>query len=484
MKQRFSWVGWLLVFFVLLDLTYSFRQYYQIPLDGDLSSIALPGPSNSPVLTSPLGIRAWRNQEYYLGPNRYFAYAFTGLYFHHVPRWLQVVFSPIDSVYVACALLKALAQAALVYLLGIMATGTWRLTRPRLWLAMALVTPIFQVKGYAEEMAVVDWCISYASFYAVPVIWLLVYLLPFHLAAWFGRPLLPGTWWVLLWLLLAVVLALSGPLIPALLLLLAPSLMLRLLVRGWQQSKEQASWPGRFRQALAATPWRVWLVLGFTVLMGLYSLYVGQYNIENTSSELAVKERYEKLWMGIYYELAGGLGVPVLLLVAVVNHYFLRALPLTPERRRLLVLGNWVFVLALVYLALLPLGGYRGYRPNVIRRDTLIPITLGLTFFFAISAVYLVRHLAGRWRAAYGAMLALFVFIYTNSDRPLDDAKTCERAALEYLQNSRETVTLLPYPCAIMAWSPTTNAPDSEVAMQMLARWRIVRPDQRFYQQP
>lgn len=43
-------------------------------------------------------------------------------------------------------------------------------------------------------------------------------------------------------------------------------------------------------------------------------------------------------------------------------------------------LFKWIGVFSLFYILLLPLGGYRDYRPNVLRHDTILPITLSLIF--------------------------------------------------------------------------------------------------------
>jgi hypothetical protein len=482
MTKRLAGASWLLVAFVVLDLIYSYWQYYQIPVDGDMAAIILPTASCAIVLEHPFGLHALLTQEYYLGPNRFFAHAGMLVFFRYVPLALQLFLSPIDSIYAACALLKVLTQASLVYLLAVFATGTGRLTDRRLWLAMALITPVFQAKGYHDEMGIIDRSITYATFYAVPMVGILLYLLPFHRAAWWGKPLAMRRWQLVVWPLLAVVLALSGPLVAPVGLLLVPVLLLRQIWLLWPRGVTELSWGQQMMYALRAVPRTAWILLGWLGVLCLYSLWVGQYNLEGQIVEVSIKDRYEKMWIGLYSIIAGSLGVPALFLGAVLNHYLLRALPLTPERRRLVILSNWVFVLALVYLVLLPFGGYRTYRPTIIRRDTLIPITLGLTLFFTMSALYLVRELPARFRAVYAGVLLLFVFIYTNSDRPIKDTNECERSTLAYVQQATTNPVKLPPGCNLLTWYPIPDPNSSETQVRVLAHWNILSDSTRYYQ--
>jgi hypothetical protein len=50
-----KWLLPLVVLALMLDLVLTFKQYYQMPLDGDLAAIVVPRADYAPVLHDPFG---------------------------------------------------------------------------------------------------------------------------------------------------------------------------------------------------------------------------------------------------------------------------------------------------------------------------------------------------------------------------------------------------------------------------------------------
>ena len=465
-----------LVLAVLADLAFTYAQNMRLTIDGDLAAIVVPRADYAAVLHDPLGLGVLLRGGWYAAPNRFFAHLVTREYCLRVPLWLQAVASPITSVYAAMALFNTLVQALLLYVLGWYATGTRRLGSGRLWGAMALLFPFFQTSGYQGQMAIIDNSLSYNFAYALPLLLLLVLLWPLYRAAWRGQPLRLAWYQWGLMLLLSVALALSGPIIGGVALVLLGGMGLRLAWRRWQQPANR----------LRALPWPGLLLGGWLGAWCLYSLYIGRHNTENISTAThSLSQRYQLLPYGIFDELTSKLGLPLLVGCCLANAWLIgRLLPPTAEARGIRRVLRWVGWFALVYVGLLPLGGYRSYRPVILRHDTIMPITIGLITFYALSAGYLLRQLLGRPLRLYGAGVALVAFIFIFADRRLyprhDNAG--ERQALALLaQAGPRPVVRLPENCTVLSWEPITNPSESLTNAELLVHWGITKNRKLYY---
>ena len=472
---------WLLALFVLavsLDLGLTFVQNYHLPFEGDLPTIVVPSIDYAPILKDPFGWGVLRHGAYYVGPNRFFLHGGMYWYFRHVPLWLQHFFSPITSAYVAMALSTTAMQALLLYVLGWYATGTRRLNSFRLWLAMVLMMPLFQSSGYHMQMGLVTRSIAFAWAYTLPLLLLLVLYWPLYRAVRWGQPLRLPWWQVVAMLLLAVVLALSGPLLPGTVAVLGAGLALHAAWPRWRAGQwSVAVWRWFPGQAL--------LVWGWLGALCLYSLYIGSHNAENFAFHVSIAERYQLLPLGVFKVLTVRLGLPLLLLACLGNQWLLRRrVPPSAESQRLALLLRWVGWFALGYVLLLPLGGYRGYRPLLVRFDTILPIAIGLVGFYGASTAYLLGQLAGRARHWYVGGVLVLAAIFINSDLGYypGDNNICERQALERLSHaSPAPVVALPENCAVLNWEASGDPNESLLAATMLVHWRIMPRIQLFY---
>jgi hypothetical protein len=470
------WILALLVLAVLADLALTFYQNYQLTIDGDLAAIVVPRADYAQVLHDPFGWAVLTKGGWYSAPNRFFAHVTMRGYCLPMPLLLQSFLSPITSAYAALALLNTGVQALLLYVLAWYATGTRRLGSVQLWLAMALMAPFFQTTGYNGQMSVVDNSVTYTFFYALPLLLLLVLLWPLYRAARQQQPLREAWPQLLAMLLLVVVLAFNGPLITGTVLVL-------LLGVGLHAARQRQRLPAAER--LQHLPWQAGLVWGWLGVLCLYSLYIGRHNSENLTLMLPLWERYQLVPLGIWDELTSKLGLPLLVLGCIANVQLIRRqLPPTPESQRIVQVLRYLGWFALVYTLLLPLGGYRNYRPLILRHDSILPITLGLIGFYALSATYLLGQLRGRPRQWYTLGVVVVAFIFTNADRKLhpNNNNVDERQALVLLsQAGPAPVVRLPKKCRVLSWDPITSPNESLTNAELLEYWGITQGRRLYY---
>ncbi|NVO84157.1 hypothetical protein [Hymenobacter terrestris] len=468
----------LLVLFVALDLGYTYWQNYRLPLDGDLAYIVLPSPDCRPVLSDPFGWAALTRGELYTAPNRFFAHMAMVAYFKTVPFALQRFMPPIASVYVACGLFSAAVQALLLYVLALYASGRAHAGR-RFWLIVAVLVPLFQSAGYHNQMGIIDNAITYTFFYAFPLALLGLFYWPFYRAAQTRRTFRPRWWQFGLLSGLAVVLSFNGPIIPGGVAVLSTGICLVWLVRQWRAT-------GRNWGAIVQrVPWRAFSLLALLGALCLYSLYIGQFELESRDISIPLAERYRRLPTGLNETFFRRPALAILLGVVLLNTLMIgRLLPATTESRRLRQLLGWLAVFSVVYMLLLPLGGYREYRPHIIRRDSIMPVLLGLMALYGATTYYLGHHLTGRRRLSYLGWAAALGIFYTVSDNSWHyPTNACQREALETLDGSSKLTVELPQSCPIMTWSPASTYAESDISAQLLDYWNIT-PGKRQFKQP
>lgn len=470
----------LLLLLAGLDLAFTFVQNCQLPIDGDLAAIVLPSPWYQAVLHDPLGWAVLRDHAVYAAPNRFFAHIALMGYMRTVPRWLQLVVSPIDSIYLASALFNTAVQAALLALLASYVRLALSGSRRSWWLAVVLLGPLFQTAGFYGQMGIVSRSLTYTFFYTFPLTLLLLWLLPFYRAMWYRQPLQLPAAVVALWLGLAVVLALNGPVVPA------AAIMLAGLAAG--------HWAWRtIRRPSGTTVWQakpVWwsdqaiaLVL-FMVAMCGYSLFIGLNNSENSHS-ISLAELYRRLPFGVVEEFTSKLGLPLLTAFVVLNAWLLGRPAPTAEGRRVRLLLYWVGAFAVFYILFLPLGGYRPYRFNLLRNDSILPVLLGLLLAFGLSTLCVLRQLLPPARRWYVAGLVLLLGVFINADRRLwlRENNRGERQALAQLAKASEPIVRLPANCTIMAWGPITDYAQSATNADLLYYWGVIPRRKRYYQE-
>lgn len=465
---------------MLLDLALTCWQTYQLPLDGDLVAIVFPSPFYSAVLHDPFGWSVLTKNAVYAATNRFFAHATMYFYWRHVPLLLHAVASPISSLYLASALFTTTLQAILLGLLaGYIRRASGVLQGPRgFWVAVALLVPLFQTGGFFEQMGIMNIAVTYTFFYTLPLVLLLILLWPFFGAACRQQPLrLPWATAVLV-VGLMVFIAFNGVIATA-----AIAVLLFCIGMYWVWARRQA----RRGQSGLVPRWlsgQALLLLGLLAAICLYSIYIGKNNTENTHDH-TLWQLYQLLPQGVYTQFTFQRGLPVLVSLIIVNAQLVRYVVLpSPARRRVQLLLRWVGIFTLLFLLLLPFGGYRSYRPYLLRNDSISPILLGLFFAYGLSTYFLLFQLKGRLRTGYLALVCLFgsYFIYADSTLKMPVNNGCQRWAMDQLSRADKPVVELSTFCNVLTWLPLTEYHETEIHAQMLQYWGITPKKQLFYQ--
>jgi hypothetical protein len=486
MKPLFSLKKKDLIFLLLFllfigDTVYSFYQHSLAPIDGDLPSLVAPSAAYQQVLHDPFGFKILQTGENCAASNRFFVQWTTYAYFRHIPLWLQSFLSPIDSVYASIALAKTLIQVGLILLLASYISITFRWKRNEWILAVVLICPLFQAVGFFEYLCMIDNCISYAFAYALPTLALLIFLFPYYKAAVTGHSGLPS-WLKPLWLLLPIGLTFSGPVAGPVLLILCPSTLLYLFFQRWKQVSD-LSLSQRFLQSLASINKQLLLSFGFTTLLCIYSFYIGMHNSENSWEVISLAERYTKLLEGLLKITSFSEGFMPILLMVVYSLLILQHSK-NPGGDKLVHLLTLASLFAMAYILLLPLGGYRSYRPYIIRRDTLQPVLCILFFAWGISIIYLLKNIPSTKRIVYTSLVVLICLGYTFADKIPGYTNTCERQSMQEIAGSKEDCIELKEPCSVMQWGPNNQCEDTRYGAALLHLWNITPREIRYHQKP
>jgi len=476
MKKRIIYS--ILFLLLLADLGYSFAQHLSQPLDGDMAWNIVPAKEISPIFKSPLGITAIVKHESYPNPNRFFSHWTMKEYFNIVPLLLQKIVSPVDSLYLSCALFKIFIQLVLIFLLAMSITGTSNFLKLDFLIAAVLVAPLFQTNGYQGYMGIIDTAPSYVFFYAFPCALLFLYFSPFILEYYHGKKPAGHLLINILWIPFALVVSLSGPLNPGIALIFSLLIFYNFIKNNYSQSNSQSFFK-RTGNSILRIPGNYWFYLLPISLFSLYSLYLGRYNSNNLNKPLI--ELYSRLPAGIYHQFTQKLGFPILFIAIALNIIIIGYYYKTAAGKKILDVFKWIGIFALLYILLLPLGGYRDNRPNILRYDTIMPVTLCLMFMFGISALFLFKNMTSKQKIWYIPVIAGVLFIFTNCDDAQFDNNKCERTALKEISESKDSVVQIPGDCKVLSWGKLPKPKNSELNVQLLTIWRIIKDKKLYY---
>ncbi len=445
-----TWIGLLLCG---LMVSLQFRDFYHAPLEGDLPAIALPAPSYNEVLSSPFATSVLLDQARYPGTNRFFAYASLKLWFDHVPRWVPV--SRELALYLSSALLKLLA-------LGLLCLGAMLLLTPRATGATSfgvyLTVYLGMMVSSGEEMHYLNWIdpsITYAWFYAGHLGLCLV------MAALIVRHF-HKVWAVSAIAVATPMLALGGPLNAPVLLFLALGMVLYQRLSGASTRGERLAWWGT---ALWIAGW------------ASYSWYVGRFNSENFWASLPLAERYARLWHGIGLLLKGPWISWILLSLPFgIYAYWKKAVFSRQERIVLLLcvgaMGLWLF--------LLPVGGYREYRPWIVRRDTLLPLHIVWAVLILLVLQKIWTREALRLKVVFVIWMAVILGPRQMRDWIHQPDATAEQAQLHLLLTAETVCPELPRTTPLMDWSFEGDCDDPRNSVLYLRRLGWVKQAEGF----
>ncbi len=469
----------LLITLLLADIGYSFLQNYYTPFDGDMAGGIVPADDVKPILESPFGIKIFTEHTTYPNPNRFFCHWSFYKYFNSVPLFLQNFTNPINSAYLSCAFAKTIIQVVIIFMIALFISGS--IFKLDFLLAAVLITPLFQTNGYCSYMGIVDPSTTYTFFYALPTILILIYFTPLFLKHFYGLELKGIKYLKYLWIPLALISSLSGPLNPGISLVVSLLIFIYYFSQNLGKSDTKNGF-SRLKFVIQNIPKDYYYYLIPITIFSLYSLFLGRFNSVDLDNQMPLSVLYSRLPEGIYYSFTQKLGFPILFLILVINtliiHYKFR----TPEGNKILNTFKWIGIFALIYILLLPLGGYRDYRPYILRYDTIIPITLSLMFVFAKTTMFIWSNFSNRNKYWYILLPVLVIFVFTNSDEPKFDKNTCERNAISQIAGSKEQIVKIDDNCTVLSWTIIENPQESELNTKLLKIWRIINEDKLYYQ--
>lgn len=469
-KKREYYLFIVMILFIAGHFIFSFIQYYHSPLSGDIDGGVLHNEVIEKIFNDPLGLQSIKTGEKHVNPNRFFSHFLLSKYFKNVPHWLQNFVDPISSVYLACALLKIIVQAFFIYAIAALISGTNNPLHKNFIVSSALIVPLFQVYGYWSRMGIVDKSIAYTFFYALPLVLFMLFFLPF-----FQKLInLKGFRTIHYFILapLIIVLPFSGPLIPALSII--TTLLLFLYYSFTSGGKG-------IIQFLKKFPPPFYLLLIPLVIMSLYSLFLGTFYDSNYQSDtLPIAERFSRLPYGLFSQLFHSLGFPLLLLAIGINIFFIKQQP-TPEGKKLMNYLKWIGIFALIFILLLPFGGYRPYRARIIRYDTFMPVTVAIMYFFGVTTYHILQQFHGKRKVNYTVFMVVILLIYSFADLGGINKNRCEREALQKMSTSNDSIVSIPKDCFVMSWDNTFDYKESENRARLIHFWEITHEIKLFY---
>ncbi len=478
-----AWITYLLLAFVIGDLAFSYVQHLQYPIDGDLPSHTMPAPWYSEMLSDPLALSALKEGKRYNNPNRFTVHAITVHYFRNVPRWLQGVVDPLDSPYVASALLKIVIQ---IIMMG--CTLWWVMVRgPATWqevtLVAALITPFFQTFGFYDIMGMVDAATTYAVFYSLTVAFLWLLFVPFYVA---GQDQFRRSWSPFLYLLMlpfAWLISVAGPIGSPVLIITSSVVLLYYISPSFKELINPSGSVKGLSGIFAAIPRPILIVFPVCILLGLYSLYIGTFNAENPEGVPGLLERYKLLFKGIWHMLTYQVGLPMLVIGVIWQSVYVLRKGRAVDQVHIRRIMPWILLGITIFILLLPLGGYRIYRPLIIRRDLLMPVTLTLIGLYGLTAWYTLKAMPQSTisRAVIIGLMLIWAAVFMGVAPLHLGHNRCERESLARIQQASEVPVSLSVDCTVLSWGPYGKPEESYYSALLLQHWGITSKHRPYF---
>ncbi len=462
----------LLILFIILDLTVSFNQFYNTPIDGDITSIVLPTERYKAVLKDPAGFDAITSTSGTIEPNRFFAIGFIYEYYRTVPFAAQTFMSPINSIYFSSAFLKIVIQILIMLMLAIIVTGKINFRNDKFLISIALASVFFQVGGYSVTMGIIDSAVSYTVYYALTFVMTIILFYPFIKQVTFENEVSISRSRTIFYFILAI----TTPFMSN----LAPLIVIALLITGLAGKLIFKTDPGIIIKKLKADKRYFYILLLFVVLC-LYSYFISLYSAERNIHGISYFERLTKIPGGLKNIFFGKPGLWVLVVLIGVNIFILKKIrPVTQEMKII----KWLSFFFAIYILVLPMDGYFDFRPNIVRRDNFIPATFCLILLLIVTTIKLIDETKvnpGRMKIT-GVYILIVMLFYSIADLPLLRIDNCQRASLEMLSVSDEKIVELSDRCNLASWYLAEEVKDSEVNAQVFYFWKITKEPKYYYQ--
>lgn len=454
--------------FIMCDLVFSVVSYHQLPIDGDFPRITVP-LNYDYILKDPIGIQAIIKDTTYAGAGRYTCHAAVRFWsknvFHAVNKFSP---DPIESVFLMSALFSILVHILFVWLAFKYITIRIKLTVNQKLLVIAMSTSFIQMAYLYYSIGVVDQSVTYTFFYAFPLLVLTWNLFPFYRGYQTGFLKLTIAEWCVMPI-VSFALAFSSPLIQPIVILIGLGLGgLTFYFKHPSLTKIVSSKEFKIQ-------------FGFLFLACVYAFLVSRHNSEN-GMLMPISMRYIQLAKGIFFLFTKNSAVLSLLILVVINMLIL-------QKQNSLIYHNLfkllqlLFVASCIYILLLPLGGYRSYRPYVVRYDTFMPITFIMMFYVLLSTILVWTEIAQQntcWK--YRVLIGSFILLFTWLDIPSKfQSNACQRIAMHELYASKDSIIYASKKCNLLTWNVAdlSNQDFQWMLTKQFQEWGIIQPFQQ-----
>lgn len=462
--RKYIWVLFLL--FLAIDFVQSNYHYSNLPIDGDLPRIAAPFRWYEDIMADPLGVDAISENKKYAGAGRYISHASTVFWFHKVFK-LVAKFSRdhVQAIFMTSTLLVALIHICFIWL-AIQYTRTRKKWNLKSAVVIALLASVLiQYNNFYDCIGIIDRSIAYVFFYALPIMVVLIYFLPFFKFQ-HRKDYRISIWQHVGLIILAPIMAFGCALTQPIVFIISLLYFFGLFIRNpfFKLKKNKG----------------LILQLAFLLVLCLYTFYVSKYNIESEAYK-PLAEKYTLLLKGLYRIFTLTLAWPVIILFIAMNCViFYKHDQLDWKQLRPILF--FVLGFCAVYTFLLPLGGYRVYRPYIIRYDTFIPVTLGFIFLLLYTTNNIYKVLTKQSWFIYTIAIFCFALIfYVADNRSEKEANYCQQGTFYEIEKSNEAIIRVPINCNTMTWdiSDAFNPEHLGGMNIMFKKWGLITEEQR-----
>ena len=231
---------------------------------------------------------------------------------------------------------------------------------------------------------------------------------------------------------------------------------------------------------------RMYLFLIPISILALYSTFLGTYDNAYREVQPSLKALYLILPKGIWNYFFESLYYLIILFLLLINYLIIFfKYKNEPQSKRIVNLYKFLLVFAVIYILFLPFGGYRPYRPFILRFETCLPITILSMITIAYGFLFIVRKLLNeKWtyylKIIYPSVFLLITMFFTFRDG-IQIRNECEKLSLYIIANSEEDVVVLENDCAVVGWGPIYNPEDSKHYGELLYLWKITDKPKLYY---
>jgi len=380
-------------------------------------------------------------------------------------------------------------QILILLLLVVIISGKTNIFSLAFMSIAALLIPFFQTNGrfLAREIGLIDRSVSYCFFYALPLIFLLLYFLPIFYELLHHKRIKMRGFGLILGSIFAVISCFSGPLNSPVILITNLLLFLYLFHRNWKVAPIESFFK-RIKVSFKNIDKRFYLFLLPITLLALYSTFLGTYINAYAEAQISLKELYLLLPKGILKTFTSI--SYIIFIVLLISNYLIVFFKYKNDEqaKRIVGLYRFLIVFSMLYILLLPLGGYRPYRPFVLRYDTMIPITVFSIITICYTSLFILKQLKTENRRTYLKklypsvfFLILLFFLIRNNTYIYNE---CEKKSLYILSQTEEDITALAHNCFVISCGEIKVPKESKNYGELLYLWNITDKPKLYYNLP